>query len=339
MYVHRIDTSSGLTLTAVTSGFDFLGSLLAAGTSISTPAQPYIGLLAPPAYIAFASSLVVDPKFTTQARRSSDIKGSDAALRYLQCVHATIDGPAYSNIRAAFHIQEERTRKRAPAHRSAAGSLSPGHGGDVERITGEDAATRGLWYIAEDFWHIVGWAFNCSVAHTNRWERWKLWLAIMLDFLEADWNFCVKQSKSDEANREILLRGSLIWRYIVGCTGSAGRSARRRMVKAIFATATAESRSDYPQVWEKETAQLKRKRDEDQLPAASNLGNGENGNYDSNEEMENIPEFDIPGRNLHPAGVKSVHDASEALGGADAIDLRQRFVALVRLSTCVNYIC
>lgn len=110
------------------------------------------------------------------------------------------------------------------------------------------------------------------------------------------------------------------------------------MVKAIFATATAESRRDYSQVWEKETAELKRKRDEDQLPAESDLGNGEIGNHDTDEEMEDNPEFDIPLRNSHPAGVKSVHDASEALGGADAIDLRQRFVALVCLSTCVNYI-
>ena len=57
-----------LTLTVDASGYDFLYSLLAAGTSISTPAKPYIGFLAPPAYIAFASSTVVDPKFTTKAQ-------------------------------------------------------------------------------------------------------------------------------------------------------------------------------------------------------------------------------------------------------------------------------
>ncbi|KAF2458597.1 hypothetical protein BDY21DRAFT_340728 [Lineolata rhizophorae] len=56
-----------------------------------------------------------------------------------------------------------------------------------------------LWNSAEDFWHVVGWAFNCSVAHRNRWARWRLWLEFMLEVLNEDWNEREKQCGEWEA--------------------------------------------------------------------------------------------------------------------------------------------
>ncbi|KAF1937964.1 hypothetical protein EJ02DRAFT_458272 [Clathrospora elynae] len=303
------------------SGYDFLYSLLAAGTSISTPAQPYIGFLAPPAYIAFASSLVADPKFTTKARWQDAVKGPDAALRYLRCVHTTIDGPAYPAIRKAFTFPEERTRKRVL-----------GLGDDIERIAGENANERSLWYRADDFWHIVGWAFNCSIAHKKRWGRWKLWLSNMLDFLEADWDVCVRQSKEDEANREAILRDSILWHYIAGGAGSANRGKRRRIVKAILATATPDSRKEYPEIWEKETIELKRKKKEEQPLGEVDFETGELGDYDSDEETQDA--LEDTGRSSPTKsddGITDLHQAVQRLGGKDAIELRQRLIALLAL--------
>jgi hypothetical protein len=326
-------------LTADASGYDFLYSLLAAGTSISTPAQPYIGFLAPPAYLAFAASIIADPKFTTKAQSKDAARGSDAALRYLQCVHTTIDGPTYPAIRKAFTFPEERNRRRAPGYRSAA-SLSPEPGGDVERIAGEQATENSLWYRADDFWHIVGWAFNCSIVHKKRWARWKLLLATMLDFLEADWEVCVRQSKDEGENRESMMRDSSVWQYIVGDESSPTNRARRRnIVKAILATATRESLRDYPEIWEKETVELKRKKKDDQPLGEVDFETGEIGDYDSDEEMEDPPE-DTDGDNEDSAssstsddGIKNVLEAVEHLGGQDAIELRQRLIALVSSRT------
>ncbi|KAF2853040.1 hypothetical protein T440DRAFT_418981 [Plenodomus tracheiphilus IPT5] len=320
----------------VASGFEFLHSLLAAGTSISTPAQPYIGSLAPPTYIAFALSLVVDPFYTTHAFSPDAQKGADAAFRYLQCVHATIDAPAYPTIRQAFTFAEQRTRRRVPGYRSEANSLSPGGpGGDVERLAGPAANEKSLWRHAEDFWHIVGWAFNCSVTHRKRWDRWKLWLGIMLDFLEADWDICVKESK-DAADPVVTLRKSLIWHYIVGESESTNRSMRRKMVKAILATASPNSQKDYPEVWPQETYDIKRKQPQDGPVGEIDFETGNIGDYASDEDMED--KLEEPGveeelatskSSVRVEKIRNVHDACERLGGQDTIELRQRLITLL----------
>lgn len=321
-------------MTADASGYEFLYSLLAAGTSISTPAQPYMGCLAPPAYIAFASSLVADPKFTTKAQSQDAHRGPDAALKYLQCICTTIDDPAYPTIREAFAFPEERSRRRAPGYRAAA-IHSPGDNSDVKLIVGKAANENSLWYRADDFWHIVGWAFNCSIAHKKRWSRWKLWLSNMLDFLEADWQACVRQSRADEGGDETILQESLLWHYIIGDEStSTNRARRRHIVRAILATATPESLKEYPEIWERETAEPKRKSD-DQPVGDVDFETGETADYDSDEEMQDAEDGDdddenVPESPLDNEEVKNIHEAVEHLGGHDAIQMRHRLMALVR---------
>ncbi|RAR07998.1 hypothetical protein DDE83_006244 [Stemphylium lycopersici] len=316
------------------SGYGLLCSLLAAGTSISTPAQPYIGYLAPPAYIAFAASIVADPKVTTKAQSKDAIKGADAALHYLQCVRATIDGPAYPTIRKAFSFPEERNRRRGPGHRREA-SLSPEPGGDIERIAGEAANEKSLWYRADDFWHIVGWAFNCSVVHKKRWCRWKLWLANMCDFLESDWDMCARQAKTEDVDEETVLHESLLWHYIIGDESTpTNRSRRRRIAKAVLATGTAESLKDYPEIWERETVEPKRKNKEDQPVGEVDFETGEVADYGSDEEMQDTEDTEPEGADGQSSdtsddGISNIHDAMEYVGGQDAVDLRQRLIALL----------
>ncbi|KAI2486685.1 hypothetical protein Ptr902_00818 [Pyrenophora tritici-repentis] len=314
------------------SGYDFLYSLLAVGTSISTPAQPYMGCLAPPAYIAFASSLIADPKFTTKAESQDEQKGPNSALRYLQCVCATIDGPAYPTIREAFAFPEERTRRRAPGYRGA-GIHSPGDNSDVDRIVGEAANEKSLWYLADDFWHIVGWAFNCSVAHKKRWSRWKLWLSSMLEFIDADWQVCVRQSKTEDGNDDAVLQQSLLWYYVVGDESvPTNRTRRRRIVKAILATATPESLKEYPEIWQRETAEHKKKNDNKRVGKVS-FETGETADYNSDEEMQDAPDVDdgegASDTPLDDDEMENIHEAVEQLGGHDAIELRHRLIAIL----------
>ena len=320
-------------------------SLLAAGTSISTPAQPYIGFLAPPAYIGLASSLIVYPPGTTKASSRDAVKGSDAALRYVRCVHATIEGPAYPALRKAFAFPEERNRRRAPGNRSAAGSLSPELGGDIDRIAGVAANAQCLWYRAEDFWHIVGWAFNCAVIHKKRWDRWKLWLSTMVDFLEADWDSCVEQGRVDDASREAFLQESLLWQYTVGQAGSANRSMRRRIIKSILAMATPDSLKEYPEVWERETVEPKRKKASNQPLGEVDFETGDMADYDSDEDMQDDSEgsdedeFHASTTNSNDDAIQNVHNAINRFGGQDAIQLRHRFIALVSDTESANHLC
>ncbi|KAL7770375.1 hypothetical protein CFE70_000309 [Pyrenophora teres f. teres 0-1] len=305
--------------------------LLAAGTSISTPAQPYMGCLAPPAYIAFASSLIADPKFTTKAQSRDEQNGPDAALRYLQCICTTIDGPAYPTVREAFAFPEERTRRRAPGHRAAA-IHSPGDNSDINRIVGEAANENSLWYRADDFWHIVGWAFNCSVAHKKRWSRWKLWLSNMLDFIDADWQVCVRESKTEDGSDDAALQQSLLWYYIIGDEfAPTNRGRQRRILKAILAMATSESLKEYPEIWDRETAEPKKKSGGQRVGKVS-FETGEMADYESDEEMQDVADGaddeDASDTPLDDDEVENIHEAVERLGGHDAIQLRHRLIAI-----------
>lgn len=324
----------------VANAFEFLYSLLAAGTSISTPAQPYTGFLPPPSQIALASSLI-PYRFKTASAENS--KGSDAAFHYLQCLVHTIEAPAYPYIRQAFSFPTERTRRRPRGHRNATRSLSPEVDDDIDHLYCEAANDKSLWFRADDFWQIVGWAFNCSAAYKERWERWKLWLTIMLDFMEADWKFCVKQCQQDVDGQEAALQQSLIWHYIVGEGLSITRTSRRRMAKAIFAIASVESLRDYPEIWENETKKPKGGANKKQKLGNVDFETGEVADYDSDEDLMDDPrratraierKFEVtPPPNLPDinSGSLRLDDAVERLGGGDAIALRQRFLALVGL--------
>jgi hypothetical protein len=168
----------------------------------------------------------------------------------------------------------------------------------------------------------------------------------MLNFLEADWDICVKQSQLDETGDEAILQQSLIWQYVVGEGQSMTRTARRRIVKAIFAIATADSLKDYPKIWENETKEPKERPNKKQKLGNVNFETGEVADYDSDEEMKEAParvtraierKFEVTPPPDLPAfddGSLSLPDAIERLGGSDAIALRQRLLALVSLTPC-----
>jgi hypothetical protein len=324
----------------VANAYEFLHSLLSAGTSISTPAQPYVGYLPPPSQIALAASLVPH-KFKSPSRETA--RGSDAAFRYLQCLLSTIEDQTYAYVRQSFTFPAERTRRRPRGHRNTTRSLSPDEADDIDHLYCEAANDKSLWYRADDFWHIVGWAFNCSAAYKTRWERWKLWLAIMLDFLEKDWGVCFRQSQRDEEGLEAVLQQSLIWAYVAGEGQSMTRTTRRRIARAIFAIASPDSLKDYPEIWENEAKDTEEPPNKKQKLGNVDFETGEVADYDSDEETKDIlplvrstraierkaevtPPLDLP--NIDN-GSLDLSDAIERLGGSDAIALRQRLLALV----------
>jgi hypothetical protein len=149
----------------------------------------------------------------------------------------------------------------------------------------------------------------------------------MLDFLETDWGFAFKRAESDDGEREQILKATLIWRYTAG-NGDVNRVARRRIVGAVLASATTESLRDYPEIWEKENLGPKLKKSNDLPLGKVDFEAGDTGDYDSDEEMQDL--VDSPNCSARTPNKKANSSAAATLlGGLDAIELRQRLLALV----------
>lgn len=119
-----------------------------------------------------------------------------------------------------------------------------------------------LWSRPEDFWQMVGWAFNCSVLSEKRWERWSLWLDFMCTVMEDDWEERTRMNEAtglDEESKEAKdnWRESLIFQYIENTSGLS--DPRRRILKAIFADGKAESMMHFKEIFRNELACEKKK--------------------------------------------------------------------------------
>ncbi|KAF2737106.1 hypothetical protein EJ04DRAFT_574942 [Polyplosphaeria fusca] len=331
-------------------GFALLDALLSAGTSISTPAKPYVAYLPPASQLALASTLVVYPSITTKASSYEGPKGSDAALAYLHSVHNIIS-PLHEDLAAAYSFPHEQPRRRAGAHSLGIECPVPETNINDESLRGPAANSQSLWNRATDFWHIVGWAFNCSVLHKRRWERWRLWLQLTVNYLETEWLERLKASKLEGADEDAVLMESLIWRYI-SHDDPTNRANRRRMVKAILAMATAQSKSLYKEIWDDEAAAPKQQEGDGETLTKVDIENDHFGDYGGDEDEEMMEDATGPSRSarrttarrtarfrqddeLEPKNedddnpIKDMESAVERLGGLDAIRLRQRLIALL----------
>jgi hypothetical protein len=183
------------------------------------------------------------------------------------------------------------------------------------------ARERSVFAQMKDFWHVVGWAFNCSIVWRKRWDRWKLWLAFALDVLEADFRFRLKQAKkSDDAEP---LMESIIMRYLGGAEQNA---ARRRIMRAILADGRDKSLVEFGEVWMDETKERKVKEEKLDAPRKKiNLDEDEWGDYDFDLDEDEVTDKDIE----DSSSETSVDDYEAEFGGMEAILLRQRFISLV----------
>ena len=175
---------------------------------------------------------------------------------------------------------------------------------------------------ATDFWHIVGWAFNCSVVHRKRWKYWKVWLDYMLDVLDADWIEREGQDEVDGLAEDAFKnrKNSLLVKYLSGVYSRS--SALKRVVGSIFVDGGPEDLKAYPEIFANETLELKvqngqkRKREND---------------FGGLAEEEDDLEFDSgtppPSQETDDGNWTSGPDPW--IGGPDSIKLRQRILTLV----------
>lgn len=274
------------------------------------------------------------PSVTTRASSAEQLGASDAALRLL---HATNDvlGPLNSRFSLAFaftasgHASRESARRRRLNHHgegslgstphSPAGSddlefdqqQGGGGGSSIRRGSMLDtslATTSSLFTRADDFWHLVGWALNCSVRHPKRWQRWKLFLGFLFDVIEDD--LAVRTAAASEANNRYMENGAevveqvgegrnrqnsvpqlsdaLLLRY---CSNAEGRAGRRRIMRAILADGTERSMREFREIFVNETAE--KKKDDDERKESEkgkqgrrelNFDEGLYGDYDSSDD-------------------------------------------------------
>jgi hypothetical protein len=322
------------------SGLTLIAALVNSGTShpncLTTPS------LAPlPIHIELISIILVHPLFTTKARQNEQQEIASRAISFLRSLLSNL-GPLNANLGEAFSLVPTSSVRGSRRSRNGGGGDERSSGSDDEEDTAHlrgVVANKGrLRNCAKDFWHVVGWALNCSVVYHKRWKYWKVWLDYMLDVLDADWKEREAQDVEDAAFKERLktdpeakceyklLRNSLLVSYLWGVRGRS--SALRWVVGAAFVDGSSEDLRAYPEVFQNETKEVKaengqKRKREDEFQYKF-------GDYDN--EEDNV-EFDSAG--TPPASSQETDDEDSIstsdpwMGGSESIVLRQRVLALV----------
>lgn len=316
---------------------------------VETDAPAYIP---PPQHVALAATLTVHPKLTTKSVSTDDHAAANDALRYLTNLVSTVD-VREGGMREAFRFtgtdtRNDRTNRVRARHSNPVEKEEVGESGVIRGVY---AGKQSLWKSAEDFWSVVGWAFNCSVMHKARWERWRLWLELMLDVLESDLE--ASRDGKDVCEDEDL-RPALITQYL--STIGEGRNSKRRVMRAITAHGTS---GEFGEVWQHETKPPKRKAEDEEQSLLKkpklDLDNNQYGDYfDEDREDEeaeerrrsrsagstrsrrsNQKDADTPGEDDSDIESEASDDDAtavqgiEAYGGIESVRLRQRFLVLL----------
>lgn len=229
-------------------------SLLSSGSSSCSAA-----FVPPPQHIALAATIIVHPSITTRAKSRDLQQVANAALQLLRLTNAQV-GPVSARLDLAFSFTHFDTSRH--------GGRRLADNEDVEPLNLDIAKTGSVWARAEDFWAVVGWAFNCAVLHRKRWERWRLWLEFMCDVLEDDWSERLRMYEDEHGplTRETVdgehldvLKESLIVRYIGvngGVKAISNSNRDRRIMRAIFADGSATATNEFREVFYNELKEL-----------------------------------------------------------------------------------
>ncbi|OQE43214.1 hypothetical protein PENCOP_c003G02572 [Penicillium coprophilum] len=160
--------------------YSLLFNVLASGTISSKKA-----VIPLPQHLAVAATMLVHPRTTTRAESEYEKEAPNAALRFLRLTNSLV-GPVDAKFELAFNFTQFASSRQG-RRREESPMLIEYDSPDTRPLNTKFDQASSLWHCAEDFWHAVGWAFNCSVLHPGRWERWQIWLQFMCNVLEDDW--------------------------------------------------------------------------------------------------------------------------------------------------------
>lgn len=233
--------------------------MLISGKSLAgNPRGP--AFVPPPSHIELISTILIHPLHTTRPVSHERREASTHALDYLRSLLTSV-GPLNAGLSRAFRFAHADTAPRRGS--KAVGKRKGRHTPEVE--TGEAsededseishplAREGSVWVAARDFWHVVGWALNCSVRHRGRWEFWEVWMDYVATAMEAELKDRVSLGAECEKNRP--LHASMLGRFLLEPGGAQGW---KRAVAAIFADGTEGSMKQFPEVWKDEARERKK---------------------------------------------------------------------------------
>ncbi|KKK12126.1 hypothetical protein P175DRAFT_0553619 [Aspergillus ochraceoroseus IBT 24754] len=221
-----------------------------------------------PQHLALAATFLVHPSTTDRAKTTEEEEAPNVSLRLLRLVNSLV-GPIAAQCSTAFsftHFESSRQGRRRHADDSRAALTNQTTHREkkplnLDRDIALDLShSNSVWSRAEDFWHAVGWAFNCSVLHPARWERWRIWLEFMCEILEDDWGERCRQKAKDPAHDNKIVQDSIIAHYIHGHSGSFGRN--RRILRAVFADGSSAAVNEFREVFHHEVKHSRKKHGE-----------------------------------------------------------------------------
>ena len=251
-----------------------LQSAVTAGNGTVRPAN-----VPPPQHLSLLATLVVHPSMTTRTTSKEKHVAADEALRYLHHLNSLTSADA-SGLAKALQFRDSGSSRSKRARGRQSDISSDDENDDPGRIRSSYAKKESLFGNAEDIWAAVGWAFNCSVAHKNRWDRWRLWLEFMFDVLEDDLDARHRQAAQESPeNKDKIFSKSLLATYLAPFIDQ-GRNPKRRIMRAILADGTQPSLNQFPSIYINETRPPKSKEDSKIGTKRSlDLDQGEFGDY------------------------------------------------------------
>ena len=299
---------------------NFLISLVTAGAASPTPRS---ALLPPPVFLRLISTLTVHPTLTSRAKSADRLQAANLAHHYLRLV-LKLAGPVKSDMAEAFKFAGIAGRSTG---RKRTAEVSPGKN-LVNIIENDLASSAALFTQAENFWQVVGWAFNCSILYKKRWKRWSLWLEYMTEVLEADWDI---RHRADEMEQSLLVQ------YII--SGGGQTDSGRRLIRAIFADGRKTSVGEWKEIWLNETKELKKEGDVKKVEKTINIEADDYGDYVSDEDEADLEEAsphsvasgrsDSPTKKPIQTPGTDIANAADRFGGASALALRIHLLSLL----------
>jgi hypothetical protein len=299
----------------------------------------------------------VHPDHTTRTESQERREISTLAITYLRNLLRVV-GPLNANLRTAFQFVPKRWPRRQPG--TAHGGDESVFDDDDEDEDDEDEQIRGklaessLWGRVQDFWSVVGWAFNCSVQHPGRWRWWEVWATYMLDVMEADWDErltkdagAASSSASFDGNGTCprLLLDSILMMYINQPSGRS--SGLRWIMKALFADGQQTSISLFQEVFPKETKGMNRPQRKRKRGQLVDLENDNFGDYfDESSDDVDEPESTMSAMSSSepPTPQKPAQDSNGAEMSElqtecaeEAIHLRLRIIGLLSMASLHLY--
>ncbi|KAK2011124.1 hypothetical protein LZ32DRAFT_587301 [Colletotrichum eremochloae] len=281
----------------------------------------------PPAHLALLNTLAIHPSHTTRAAGPDRLEIGSQTLGYLRSLLAIV-GPVNAGLKDAFQFHGAQYGRRNRYHEEEEDDL------DGDQITNNKlAAEESIWQRAQDFWSVVGWAFNCSRIHPHRWRFWKIWLEFMLEVLETDVYERKRMDEdaltsSDAPQDWTNMSESILVMYIRQKTDS-GRGALRMILQAVFADGSTSSMAKFPEVFNKETKGLASDDKKRKRTTTVDIDNDQFGDYFNDPTDSEPSDTGSPGtpRTSRTPETKSGDAIVPAL--AESIPLRLRLMELM----------